>query len=67
VTMNLNKSLEISKSYSWLPEADRTVVSERIGQLLAVIEAQPKPTAWNIRNKIGDRVKWYKEVQEVAQ
>lgn len=67
VTMNLKKVGEISKGYTWLAESDRAVVLERIEQLLKLIEVEPKPTAWNIRNKIGDRLKWYKEVHEVIQ
>lgn len=67
VTMNLKKVSDISKEYSWLANDDRLVVLEKIEQLLGMIESEPKPTAWNIRNKIGDRVKWYKDVHEVAQ
>lgn len=67
VTMNLNKTIEISKGYDWLADTDREIVVERIDQLLKQIEAEPKPTAWNFRNKIGDRVKWYKDVHEVVQ
>jgi hypothetical protein len=67
VTMNLNKTIEISKEYSWLADADRDIVIDKVGQLLKIIDAQPKSSSWNIRNKIGDRVKWYKEVHEVMQ
>ena len=67
VTMNLKKTVEISQEYTWLAKEDRAVVVEKIEQLLKRIDAEPKPTAWNIRNKIGDRVKWYKEVHEVIQ
>ena len=67
VTMNLKKTIDISKEYSWLPEADREVVIDKVDQLLKIIDAQPKSSSWNIRNKIGDRVKWYKEVHEVMQ
>lgn len=67
ITMNLKKTIEISAEYSWLPEEDRTVVVDRIYQLLQTIDSEPKPTSWNIRNKIGDRVKWYKDVHEVVQ
>jgi len=67
ITMNLKKTIEISADYAWLPAADRDIVVGRIEQLLHAIDAEPKPTAWNIRNKIGDRVKWYKEVHEVMQ
>src|SRR4030042_194467 len=67
VTMNLKKVGEISREYSWLAEDDRTVVLEKIDQLLKTIDNEPKPGSWNIRNKIGDRVKWYKDVHEVIQ
>lgn len=67
VTMNLRKVGEISKDYTWLDDSDRTVVLERLDQLLTMIDVEPKPAAWTIRNKIGDRVKWYKDVHEVVQ
>jgi hypothetical protein len=67
VTMNLQKTSEISKGYAWLAEDDRAVVIGRIAQLLKIIDNEPKTATWNIRSKIGDRVKWYKEVHEVAQ
>jgi hypothetical protein len=67
ITMNLKKTIEISEDYAWLPPADRNIVVGRIEQLLNTIDSEPKSTAWNIRNKIGDRVKWYKEVHEVMQ
>jgi len=67
VTMNLKKTTEISAGYDWLSADDRAVVVERIVQLLKIIDTQPKSTAWNVRSKIGDRVKWYKEVHEVMQ
>jgi len=67
ITMNLRKVVELGRTYDWLPEADRVVVEERIAQLLSAVDAQPKSTAWSLRNKVGDRVKWYKEVSEVQQ
>lgn len=67
VTMNLNKTRQISEGYDWLPRQDRAVVVERIDQLKKLIDSEPKSKAWNFRSKIGDRVKWYKEVHEVAQ
>jgi hypothetical protein len=67
VTMNLKKVCEISQGYTWLAADDRAVVVDRIDQLLNMIDKEPKTTAWTVRSKIGDRVKWYKEVHEVAQ
>ena len=65
VTMNLRKVSEISVKYDWLPKDDRAVIQERIAQLLAAIDQEPKTAAWKARNLIGDRVQWYKDVSEV--
>jgi hypothetical protein len=67
ITMNLGKVIDLSQSYPWLNPADRLVIVERIQELLEVIEKEPKTTAWKLRGKIGDRVKWYKEVHEINQ
>jgi hypothetical protein len=32
---------------------------------MAHIEAAPKSMAWRMRARVGDRVKWYKDVDEV--
>jgi hypothetical protein len=32
---------------------------------LGRIEAEPKSMAWRLRARVGDRVKWYKDVDEV--
>jgi len=66
-TMNLQKVIEISKQYEWLEPADREIIVERINELLAIIQKEPKTTAWNLRSKVGDKVKWYKEVHEIIQ
>jgi hypothetical protein len=29
------------------------------------VEAEPKSMAWRLRARVGDRVKWYKDVDEV--
>lgn len=67
VTMNLRKVSDLSSNYAWLETEDRQVIGERIDELIQTIDSQPKNAKWNIRNKIGDRVKWYKEVHEVSQ
>jgi hypothetical protein len=33
---------------------------------LAKINDVPKTTAWKLRSKIGDRVKWYQDVDEIS-
>jgi hypothetical protein len=29
------------------------------------LEDEPKPFAWKMRSQVGDRLKWYKDVDEV--
>ena len=33
---------------------------------MARLEKEPKSLAWKLRARVGDRVKWYKEVDEVG-
>lgn len=67
VTMNLSKVIDISKQYTWLDDADHQVVTKRVEKLLKMIDDQPKSIRWKLRDKIGDRVRWYNEIPEVAQ
>jgi hypothetical protein len=41
-------------------------VVERIGQLQAAIEEAPTNMAWKTRSLIGDKFKWYEEVEELT-
>ena len=51
--------------YQGLSEEDRRIVDERIRQLQGRIEAQPKTRKWKLRSNVGERVKWYKDVEEL--
>jgi hypothetical protein len=48
-----------------LSEAHRTVVDERIGKLRQALEAKPKSVAWRLRARVGERVRWYEEPEEI--
>ena len=48
-----------------LSDEDRQVVHNRIKELQDRLEAQPKSLAWKARASIGERVKWYKDVEEL--
>ena len=48
-----------------LSDEDRQVVQNRIRELQDRLEAQPKSLAWKARASIGERVKWYKDVEEL--
>ncbi len=67
VTRNLHKVSQLAESYPWLEKDGCEAVREHITQLLAVISAAPKTLAWKARSTVGDRMKWYKEIDEISQ
>ncbi|HTP02303.1 MAG TPA: hypothetical protein VMJ64_13095 [Anaerolineales bacterium] len=66
-TMTANLKLLDDKlaAYASLTDEDRQVVHGRIKELRDRIDAAPKSLAWKARAQIGDRVKWYKDVEEL--
>ncbi len=65
VTGNLKLLDEKLEHYEGLSQEDRQVVHTRIKELENRIEAEPKTLGWKARAKIGERVKWYKDVEEL--
>jgi hypothetical protein len=65
VTMNLDKVQQLAPRYAQLEPAHKARVASQVQSALARIEAEPKSMAWRIRARVGDRVKWYKDVDEV--
>jgi len=65
VTGNLKLLNETLDRYEGLSEEDRRIVSGRIAELQSRIEAAPKSLKWKARAKIGERLKWYKDVEEL--
>jgi hypothetical protein len=48
-----------------LTETERGVIRKRISEIKKALEAMPKSLAWQMRDKVGTRVRWYEEVEEV--
>jgi hypothetical protein len=48
-----------------LTAGQRTVVDERIGRLRKALQAEPKSVAWRLRAKVGERMRWYEEPEEI--
>jgi hypothetical protein len=65
-TMNLEKVRTLAPTYDQLAEEQTSCVVSRVDQALSRIDAEPKPLAWRLRARVGDRVKWYKDVDEVG-
>jgi hypothetical protein len=62
--MNVERVRAGVQSYD-VAEAERTTVERRLDQLWARIEAEPKSRGWRLRDRIGDRKRWYDEPEEV--
>ncbi len=65
VTGNLRLLDEKLGSYGSLSDDDREVVHWRIKELQDRIDAAPKSLAWKARAQVGERIKWYKDVEEL--
>lgn len=64
-TMNLEKVKQLSQHYPQLTDEQKAKVASQVEAILARLEEEPKPFAWRLRDRVGDRVKWYKDVDEV--
>ncbi len=65
VTMNLEKVRVLAHGYSQLTGEQKSRVELQVNEAMARIEKEPKSLAWRLRARVGDRVKWYKDVEEV--
>lgn len=64
-TMNLSKVQGLAHGYDQLTAEEKSRVEAQVQAALERIEAEPKSMAWRLRDRVGDRVKWYKDVDEV--
>jgi len=64
-TMNLRKVKELAQAYSQLSPQQKSKVDSQVDASLARLNDEPKSLSWKIRDRVGDRVKWYKDVDEV--
>jgi len=65
VTMNLDKVKRLSAGFAQLDGTLQTAVAAQADAALARIAADPKPLRWRMRERIGDRVKWYRDVDAI--
>jgi len=66
VTGNLTLVDEFLNKYDQLKDKDRQVIHQRTQELLNLINDYPKTVRWKARAAIGERLKWYKDVEELA-
>ncbi|HJS18947.1 MAG TPA: hypothetical protein VJ785_09360, partial [Anaerolineales bacterium] len=44
---------------------EKNLILERLRQIRQAIEETPKSLSWQLRDKVGTRLRWYEEVEEV--
>jgi len=64
-TMNLDKVRQLAHGYKELKDEHKAHIEAQVAAALERIEQEPKSLAWRLRSRVGDRVKWYKDVDEV--
>jgi hypothetical protein len=65
LTMNLEKIAALAASYAQLSDAQRARAAAAVTGLKLAIDDVPKPFAWRMRDRIGDRRQWWTDVDEV--
>ena len=63
--MNLDKVEKLAQQYKQLTSEQKNKIASQVKVALERLENEPKPLAWKLRARVGDRVKWYKDVDEV--
>ena len=62
VTTNLKKVSSLMREFEVLDEKDKDIVSNRIDDLLRILDDEPKSRSWKMRARVGTSKKWYKDV-----
>jgi Uncharacterised nucleotidyltransferase len=66
VTINLKRvhDLLAGEELNLTPD-EKNLISGRVRRIEQAIQEIPKSLAWQLRDKVGTRVRWYEEVEEV--
>ncbi len=65
VTTNLEKVDRLADKYEVLTADDRRIIRDRLGAIAARIDREPSTLRWRLRGRVGERIKWYRDVDEV--
>jgi hypothetical protein len=64
-TTNLENVRKTVQTFDKLSEEDRKDVNSKIGALRARIDEEEKTMGWKIRSQVGEKKKWYRDVDEL--
>jgi hypothetical protein len=62
IQLNLERIVERSRD---IPQIGSYAVGQQVQELRVMIDSAPKTIKWKMRDKVGDRVKWYELPEEV--
>lgn len=65
LTTNLDKVDRLLDQYDLLNTDDMRIVRERLHSIRQRIDDEPATLGWKLRSRIGERIKWYRDVDEV--
>ena len=66
VSINLDRVADLtSQADSPFEPRDRDTILARVDAIRRTFETMTKPLAWTLRDRVGTRVRWYEEVEEV--
>lgn len=65
ISQNLEKVRALAIGYPQLRSDQRARATQAASELKARIDAEPKPLAWRMRDRVGDRRQWWTDVEEV--
>jgi len=63
--MNLRRVADGASDLRVLTDEQEATVVKRVDELLDLMERRDKSMKWRMRARLGDRVKWWNDVEEV--
>jgi hypothetical protein len=66
VTINLQNVKNAAQTNQKLSEEDRKDIDSKIAALMKRIDDEPKSRGWKMRAQIGEKRKWYRDVDELV-
>jgi hypothetical protein len=66
VTLNNQKLAQfVDNGEVELADTEKQTIKDRLAAIQQAMDAAPKTRGWKLRARVGTRVRWYEEVEEV--
>ena len=65
VTGNIEKLLALNVKTDLFDAEEKALIAANVARILEYVDNEPKSMKWKMRSKVGDKVKWYKDVDEL--